>query len=245
MTYPPAKPRGISSGIRWCKVRDTMDYTACIQMMLSFFRQLDWVNLITGALVPLLIMYLTLRSEKKRHSEALKQQSQEHQAEMIEQKNASRLSIMPVFDVVGISGKFYSLPLKTMDKIDHLIEIRLKNVGNGAAVSPMENWVPSEDSLKQVYESETAYYKRWKDISNDALIVGMGKEISIILNREKKTDNPVPVDWVVLPIQFKDLLENEYKQRIAIQIGYSSKDASVELLELKTNIPEIQKKVSD
>ena len=121
----------------------------------------------------------------------------------------------------------------------------MKNVGNGAAVSPMENWVPSEDSLKQVYESETAYYKRWKDISNDALIVGMGKEISIILNREKKTDNPVPVDWVVLPIQFKDLLENEYKQRIAIQIGYSSKDASVELLELKTNIPEIQKKVSD
>ena len=79
----------------------------------------DWLGLIVECAVPVIIMIITLivsriqqnralRQQAKESKQQLEQQAKEHAQEMLVQKDVLRLSIMPVFDVVSITGEYDS-----------------------------------------------------------------------------------------------------------------------------------------
>ena len=106
----------------------------------------DWLALIVECAVPVVIMIITLivsriqqsralKQQAKESKQQLEQQAKEHAQEMLVQKDVLRLSIMPVFDVVSITGEYDSPEyLKTSAKKNHILKIVLKNVGSGNAL---------------------------------------------------------------------------------------------------------------
>lgn len=205
---------------------------------------LDLLAIIISVLIPILVMVITLFCSYLGQKRALKQQATEFNQSLREQKENTRLSIMPVFDVEAINGAIYSPPyLKTVQATNHLIEIRLKNVGNGSAISPCKDWIPANNNCMygQIYESDSAYYRRYKSVEASTLIAQVDREITVILERVKKNVEDQAMDWLIFSIQFRDMLDNQYEQKIAINFCINGESGNVELLELQSNVPVLLK----
>ena len=97
----------------------------------------DWLAIIVEALVPVAIMLFTLHSEKKRHRESLRQQAEEHEIELSVQKESTRLAILPIFNLVGMTATDEVTTLSSGVTLDrHIFTLHLENVGSGVAMSP-------------------------------------------------------------------------------------------------------------
>ena len=119
----------------------------------------DWLGLIVECAVPVIIMIITLivsriqqnralRQQAKESKQQLEQQAKEHAQEMLVQKDVLRLSIMPVFDVVSITGEYDSPGyLKNSPKKNHILKIVLKNVGSGNALGLVTLLSPCNDDI--------------------------------------------------------------------------------------------------
>lgn len=69
----------------------------------------DWLPIIISILIPILVMVITLLCSRGEQTRALKQQANEFKQTLSEQKENTRLSAMPVFDVVEITGSLKEL----------------------------------------------------------------------------------------------------------------------------------------
>ena len=144
----------------------------------------DWLGLIVECAVPVIIMIITLivsriqqnralRQQAKESKQQLEQQAKEHAQEMLVQKDVLRLSIMPVFDVVSITGEYDSPEyLKNSPKKNHILKIVLKNVGSGNALGLVTLLSPCNDDIVFgfVDRSDTAIYRCYKDFEYDNAI---------------------------------------------------------------------------
>lgn len=202
----------------------------------------DWLPIIISILIPILVMVITLLCSRGEQTRALKQQANEFKQTLSEQKENTRLSAMPVFDVVEITGSLKELlSLRNTPRKGHFIEVRLKNSGNGTAMNPYTRWISEESSNinHPVYESEYASYTCYEDAQAECLVAAVQQEIKITLIRKSTKDETPALDEVVLPLCFCDLLGNEYEQKIAIQFCINMDNGSVSLFELKSHIPEL------
>lgn len=202
----------------------------------------DWLDIIISALIPIGVMVITLLFSRREQTRALKQQADEFKQSLREQHENTRLSAMPVFDVVEVTGSLKELPyFSDVPRTGHFIEIRLRNTGNGTAMNPYTYSI-SEENLHTkhlVYENEYAYYTCYEDAQSDRLVAAVQQEIKVTLTRKNfKDEIPVPEE-VILPLRFSDLLGNEYEQKIAIQFCINMDNGSVSLFELKSHIPEL------
>ena len=206
--------------------------------------QRDCISIIISAVIPVLVMVITLAfshkeqknalaQQAKEYERQLEQQEEEHKREIRVQNESLRLSVMPVFDVISVSGR-YETPqyMKTLAKKIHIFEIQLKNVGSGNAFR-LETRISShhgEAVLNLIDTSETAYYKCYKDFQFDNAIATIGKEISVLVIREKRGISIPIEDSLTFPFYFHDMIGNCYEQKIAIQFyrlakfKYGSKD---------------------
>ena len=62
----------------------------------------DWIEVFIQSVVPALIMIITLIVSKNQQKQALAQQAEEHKAEMMQQKESTRLSVLPIFNFVPL-----------------------------------------------------------------------------------------------------------------------------------------------
>lgn len=202
----------------------------------------DWLDIIISALIPIGVMVITLIFSRREQTRALKQQANEFKQSLREQLENTRLSAMPVFDVVEVTGSLKELPsLRSTPRKGHFIEIRLKNSGNGTAMNPYTYSIPEENLYTKhlVYKNEYAYYTCYEDAQSDRLVAAVQQEIKVTLTRKNiKDEIPVPEE-VILPLRFSDLLGNKYEQKIAIQFCINMDNGSVSLFELKSHIPEL------
>ena len=213
----------------------------------------DWLGLIVECAVPVIIMIITLivsriqqnralRQQAKESKQQLEQQAKEHAQEMLVQKDVLRLSIMPVFDVVSITGEYDSPEyLKNSPKKNHILKIVLKNVGSGNALGLVTLLSPCNDDIVFgfVDRSDTAIYRCYKDFEYDNAIATIGKEVSVYIIRDKRGVSIPTEDIFVLPLRFMDMIGTCYEQRIAVQILINEKDGSVEPCTIKPDIPRV------
>ena len=92
---------------------------------------IDWIQLVgvvVAAVIPVIVMGITLRREKRFHNEQIKQ---------IHEKN--RIDALPVFELSGITVLFIpnlSASYKCPEPIDRMTAIiDVKNSGNGTAIN--------------------------------------------------------------------------------------------------------------
>lgn len=203
---------------------------------------LDLLAIIISVLIPIVVMVITLLCSHREQTRALEQQANEFKQSLREQQENTRLSAMPVFDVVEVTGSLKEFPsLRNTPRKGHFIEVRLKNSGNGTAMNPYTQWIPVENSYinHPIYENEYACYACYQDVTSDRLVAAVQQEIKITLIR-KSTKNEIPaLEEVILPLRFCDLLGNEYKQKIAVQFCINMDNGDVSLFALKSHIPEL------
>lgn len=105
----------------------------------------------------------------------------------------------------------------------YVIEIHLKNVGNGAAMCVYVNWKKGSDESERhsVYEDERASFSCYKEFQYDNTVASIGKEINVeLLRKTKNEDNkPISNNSLVLPISYFDLIGNSYMQKIVIHFN--------------------------
>lgn len=180
----------------------------------------DWFEIFISAAIPVLIMFITLIATKRDQKKALTQQANEHEEILKTQKDVNRLSIIPVFDVVSIAGKVESFKPFSTVKLSHIFEIRLKNVGNGAAMCTYTKWVNGSNELEHhpVYEDDYASYTCYKEFQYDNTIATIDKEINVMLVRKPKgkDDKTFFDNSLILPVSYFDLIGNHYIQNIVI-----------------------------
>lgn len=199
----------------------------------------DWIAIIVEALIPVAIMLFTLHSEKKRHRESLKQQAEEHRMELSAQKESTRLGILPIFNLIGMTATEEVTTLLSGATLNnHIFTLRLENVGGGVAMSPFVKWNEIDGVILNhpFDKTETAYYCCYKDIPCENMVAAPGKSIEIQIIRKPKGMS-VPIDdHFVLPIGFADVLGHKYEQRIAVQF-YILKDKNVTITNVFANPP--------
>lgn len=178
----------------------------------------DWIAIIVSAVIPVLIMYITLWFSNRENKKLLKQQEQEHIDIMNQQTEATRLSVMPIFDIVEIIGRKENLHKRESNEAKHIIEIRLKNVGNGIAMNTYLKWKSDIDTKEYypVYKDENAIYTCYKAFSYDNTIATIGKEINVYLIRKGENQEDKSENSIVLPISYYDVLDNHYEQKITM-----------------------------
>lgn len=191
----------------------------------------DWLAIFLSAAIPVLVMVVTLLVSRQQQKNALKQQDFEHKAALSQQasqhqdilkkqNDAYRLSIMPVFDVVSITGKVKSFKPFSTIMLKHILEITLKNVGNGAAMCTYTKWVNGSNKLEYhpVHEDDYASYTCYKEFQYDNTIATIGKEIDVMLERKSKgKDYKTFFDnSLILPVSYFDLIGNHYIQNIVV-----------------------------
>ena len=214
-------------------------FTVVLQSIIGWVKNLDWVSIITGGIIPVIIMFWTLRSEKKRHCESLKQQADEHEVELSQQKEITRLSILPIFNFVSISGEMKPMvSLSSNPMQHHILKLQLENVGTGIAMSPYIKWNEIEGVVKShpFYETDTAYYCCYKDIPYENMVAAPGKSLEVQIVRNPKGEDIPVEDFFVLPIGFSDMLGHKYEQRIAVTF-YILKDRNVTVTNISAITP--------
>lgn len=178
----------------------------------------DWIAILVSAVIPVLIMCITLWFSNRENKKLLKQQEQEHIDIMNQQTEATRLSVMPIFDIVEIIGRKEKLHKRESNEAKHIIEIRLKNVGNGIAMNTYLKWKSDIDTKEYypVYKDENAIYTCYKAFSYDNTIATIGKEINVYLIRKSTNQEDKSENSIVLPISYYDVLDNHYEQKITM-----------------------------
>lgn len=205
----------------------------------------DWIAIIVSAVIPVIIMGVTLWCSKRENKRLLKQQEQEHIDIMNQQTEATRLSVMPIFDIVAIIGRKENLYKRESNEAKHIIEIRLKNVGNGIAMNTYLKWKSDIDTKEYypVYKDENAIYTCYKTFSYDNTIATIGKEINVYLIRKGENQEDKSENSIVLPISYCDVLDNHYEQKITMSYYISDQaTGEVEAFDVTPLIPSLVEK---
>lgn len=199
----------------------------------------DWIEIFIQSVVPVLIMIITLIVSKNQQKQALAQQAEEHKAEMMQQKESTRLSVLPIFNFVSISGEMEPMASLSSSQLQrHILKLQLENVGAGIAMSPYIKWNEIEGVVKShpFCETDTAYYCCYKDIPYENMVAAPGKALEVQIVRNPKGEDFPVEDFFVLPIGFSDMLGHKYEQRIAVTF-YILKDRNVTVTNISAITP--------
>ena len=205
----------------------------------------DWIEIIISAAIPVVIMFVTLLVSKQQNKKVLES---EHIEILNNQLQTTRLSIMPIFDVTEISGKKEKQYKGELARAIHIIEIKIKNVGNGVAMNTYLKWGTSTCELEYhpVYEDENARYTCYKEFSYDNTIATVGKEINVFLIRKNKNDKKVFKNAMILPVCFFDILYNHYEQKIIINYNITNEaTGEIKAFEITPLTPNLLEKNED
>lgn len=199
-----------------------------IQITLSQSRDcVDYLIWISSIVVPVFVMFFTLHHSKKT------------------QEETDRISSLPMFSLHELKGY---VEKNGPGKGKHMLDIVLKNIGNGTAVSMANAWIKISDrnAWFPTFESPEAIYQVSKTFEMDSTVVPVGGCTNTILVRHSKTTQEVlqkndtyKSDILVLEISYADILKHKYIQKIGVAFFYDESSGEVVIKECIPTIPEI------
>lgn len=218
----------------------------------------DWCSIIISALIPLLVMGITLFVSHWEQNRALKQQAEEskkqldqqakeHDQVMLEQKESVRLGLLPIFNLIGMSAGVEKVTFPTgMTLENHVFKLQVENIGSGIAISPYIKWDEIDGVMLNhpIFENETAYYRCYKDFTYDNMVAPPGKTVEVQIIRVPKDETSPIEDSFVVPIRFEDVLGNQYEQRIVISF-FLCQDYTAEITNIASITPVLLKNEDD
>ena len=187
----------------------------------------DWVAIIVNALIPLVVMLSTLIFERHCQKKAIKQQKEEHSEILAKQDEANRINIMPVFDVTHFSGIIQMHNGMSKEIKEHVLDIRIKNVGNGVAMGVNFKWIELKNSNEiidfPVCENKSAIYTCYKEFQYENAVAPVGSEVSAqLIRRPLDEDENNSENNLCFTLRYFDLNGIFYEQAIIIKFYLQS-----------------------
>lgn len=181
---------------------------------------LDFVGLISSTVVPIIIMLVTLKSEKKsakrdaiereqQYQESMKISQQQHMEQLKTQNDINRISIMPY------------LICKTVEKHGNKDKVSLDfiftNIGNGSAVELTVKYLNDNDSPMAISDTFLATYNCSQPFDDFSSVVQPNNVCRFSVKQNLKdiavNENKDKFSFIVC---FKDMKMNQYEQRFTV-----------------------------
>ncbi len=211
---------------------------------------LDLLSIALSTLIPLIILYTTLKHSKEQFGLQLKQQLKEH-LENIEKMEYQHKEIM---QQQSECNRIAAMPYLIIDKSDITISkenntiyfnIPFKNIGNGTAIKLTGKYLsnlseaylsPMCETLSSVYGCASPF-----DYETDVL---KANDISYIMLYQLliKPNTPVNCDEVTFKILFKDMYYNQYEQQFMFLFNNNTLDGSIYIDRVSVKPPEVCEK---
>lgn len=177
----------------------------------------DWVALIITAMVPVVVMLITLYVSKRRQKEALAQQAAEHIAAMDKQEEINRINCLPYF----VTTAFEVKP-RPKDSL-FIISIDLKNIGNGTAASLSFECIEelASDYYLPVHETDNFVYTVSKAFTYESSVAQVNSTVNAQFSVYSKSPDNAPRQLITEPftitIKYMDMMGRPYRQVITLK----------------------------
>ncbi len=173
-----------------------------------------------SAIIPLLILVITLRFEKKQTKQQLDQEKKEHQEILHLQNESNRIAAMPYFIISTRSCAHVE-----SDKV--YFNIFLINKGNGIAIKVNGKYIGLiyENCLFPLCETNLAVYNCTSIFDDKIKVVRPEEEYQLIIRqfiKNKSTDilslSDFYCDEISFSVCFSDMYFNQYEQEFSFFI---------------------------
>ncbi len=178
---------------------------------------LNFVGLILSTLVPMIIMIVTLKSEKKsakqdaierkrQYQESMKIAQQQHLEQLKTQNDINRISIMPYLICKKVE--------KHGNKDNVSLDFIFTNIGNGSAVELTVKYLNIDNSPLAISDTFLATYHCSCPFDDFSSVVQPNNVCRFsVMQSLKYADIDVNVDKFSFAVCFKDMKMNQYEQR--------------------------------
>ena len=201
-----------------------------MEILLQFITRLrdtgliDFLGILVSTAVPLLVLFVTLRNQKKQNIEALKQQAlihresikkmeQEHRESMRLQDEFNRIHAMPFF--------ILKKDARTHTKSDNLFfTLYFVNAGNGTATCLATKYV--DDEINIIYDDGLGRYTCACPFNYEKSVVRPDEECTLEISREifhpeYQFNSPSYLEFSIL---YCDMYGRKYQQTFSISYQY-------------------------
>lgn len=185
---------------------------------------IDFLGILISTAVPLLVLFMTLRHQKKQntaaskqqiliHRESLQKMEQEHQESMELQDEFNRIRAMPFF----ILKKDTRIHI-TSDKL--YFTLYFVNAGNGTATCLATKYV--DDEINTIFHDALSFYSCACPFSYEKSVVRPDEECTLEISRETLDpeflfDSPSYLEFSIL---YCDMYGRKYQQTFSITYQY-------------------------
>ncbi len=198
----------------------------------------DIVSLLISVLVPIFVMFITLHSEKKRHTsdvqrlqkehdQILRQSQEQHNEVLSLQKEVNRVAVMPYLE---IQKAITAYP----EPNGIVFEIDFTNVGNGTAIELTGSYFTKDDFTCCLSQTATALYICGIPFDFTTSVVSPKGQCKLGIKRLSKEKELNFSDEVHFGIKYVDMFQNHYEQRFMFSFV---SDKSLEILRVQTYSP--------
>lgn len=218
----------------------------CLKLLLSYTNEsfilqhikvlydsgvLELIAIISSPIISLIILYFTLKHDKKQfkiqlnnqkseHAESIRLMCEQHNQSLNEQKESNRISAMPYF-VMSKNTWFF--------KINNSLRftIYFSNEGNGTATSIRGKYI-NNSNIGLMCETPTAYYNCRTPFDFTKSVVKPNGHCHIVMDQTIEPTETKPQmanslgDEINFSIEFKDMYNNTYEQSFMFQILYEN-----------------------
>ena len=196
------------------------------------------LTIIIGAVIPLIVLLATLRTQNKIASESAKQLRTQHEENILNLKTyyESQLSLMETRNRIQVMPYFIIKEIGTeVDKRNNnlIFALTVKNVGNSVATNLTEHVLDGEDFAFHK-KSHFAYF--WHEPATlNRNVVEQTETIQFKVGRQQLLDAHTADDLVVIPLHFDDINSIAYKQ----EISFFYSDGSSTISRFHSSTPEV------
>lgn len=220
---------------------------------------LDWLMpSLVSAVIPLIVMFITLRREKKSVDKQSKENKEQFEKQLLENKEQFEKTLSEQKEVVRIDImpflSFDKSDIKTNIKTDMgdrilTIAIEMKNAGNNSALNPEVlsfDAITADGTDRRMVVFQNQVYKFCYFIRSHLNIAILGKnekrafEIGLDLDEvgiDEKKPLDIPSDNITFKIGYSDLKGNQYIQSFKIWISF--KDKKFDVVRRSVCLPEL------
>ena len=176
------------------------------------------LTIMIGAVIPLVILLATLRTQNKIANDSARQLRKQHEENIANLKTYydSQLSLMETRNRVHMMPYFIMKEISTeLDKGTGklIFALTVKNVGSNVATN-LTDYVIDEEAHTFHKKSHVAYF--WHEPATlNRNVVEPSETIQFKVGRQPLSQTDMPSDQVIIPLHFDDINAISYKQELS------------------------------
>lgn len=203
---------------------------------------LDFWGILLSSIVPVIIMMITLRFEKKiakedafernqQYQESMRTAKVQHLEELKTQNEINRISIMPYLTIKNISAQ--------IDGGRIVFNITFKNIGNGTAINLTTKYLEMANILCPVHQTALATYCCIQPFDVYLAVARPDEECELSIAQDPASNLLGNSDCFCVTVKYSDMKSQQYTQAFAVYFDVAD-SGNIDIVRKIINNPELQ-----